>query len=127
VTKRIPKSLLSLWLVGYLALAGFVVWEMRQWRESIVLDLSTPKAQADWNQWRAEAAKDDGKHSPVQRAVPKSSEPPTLILMRDYFPACLIGLLIPLSALYAFIAWLVCGVLRPATPEIHGRDAAKNE
>ncbi len=35
--------------------------------------------------WKAEAAKEDGTAGPVQRTVPKSNEPPLLILMRDYF------------------------------------------
>ena len=72
--------------------------------------MGTPTAEAEWNRWRAEAAKEDGSTGPVQRTVPKSNQPPLLILMRDYFPASLIGLLLPLSALYWFIAWLVRGV-----------------
>ncbi len=79
-------------------------------RANVLSEMSTPAAEAEWNRWRAEAAKEDGTTGPVQRTVPKSNEPPLLILMRDYFAASLVGLLLPLSALYWFIAWLVRGV-----------------
>ncbi len=85
---------------------------MFAWRRDVLADMATPEAQTEWNDWRTKAAEQDGKHAPVQLTVSKSPQPPVLVLMRDYFPACVIGLLVPLSALYAFIAWLICGVLR---------------
>jgi len=109
-----PKLVLVSLIAGYFALIGLVVWGMNAWRESVVTNLSTPQAQVAWNEWRAEAAHDDGIHSPVQRVAPKSPEPPMLVLLRDYFAACIFGLLAPLSALYVFIAWISWGVLRQA-------------
>jgi hypothetical protein len=82
------------------------------WRQSTLSDESVQQSQANWNQWRSKAAEDDGKKSPVLRTVPKSVEPPAVVLMRDYFPACVLGTIVPISGLYVFIAWLVCGVLR---------------
>jgi hypothetical protein len=112
--KRIPKIVIALLIVGYLLFATALMAGMFAARQSLVPELSTSQSQADWNAWRAEAATQDGRHGPVQRTVPKSPEPPMLVLMRDYFPACVVGLLLPLSALYAVIAWMACGVMRQA-------------
>jgi hypothetical protein len=112
VTNRTSKLVLVFALLGYVVLLSSAIWAMTAWRQSLITNLSTPEAQVAWEKWRAEAAQEDGTHGPVQRTVPKSPEPPSLVLMRDYFPACLVGLLLPLSALYAFIVWLVCGVLQ---------------
>jgi hypothetical protein len=109
-----PKIVVALLVIGYFVFAAALIVGMFQVRESMVPELSTPQSQADWESWRAEAAQQDGKHGPVQRVVPKSPEPPLLVLLRDYFPACVVGLLLPLTALYAVIAWMICGVLRQA-------------
>ncbi len=108
----ISKTLLTALLAGYLLFAALLVAGMYLVRQTMIPELSTPQSQADWTAWRAEAAQQDGTHGPVHRTVPKSTEPPLLILMRDYFPACVLGLLVPLSALYAVIAWLACGIAR---------------
>jgi hypothetical protein len=102
----------ALAIVGYILLVTAVIVGMFAWRRDVLADMATPEAQTEWNDWRTKAVEQDGKHSPVQLTVSKSPQPPVLVLMRDYFPACVIGLLVPLSALYGFIAWLVCGVLR---------------
>ncbi len=106
------KTLLIALVAGYLLFAALLGAGMFLVRQTMIPELSTAQSQADWNAWRAEAAQQDGTHGPVQRTVPKSPEPPLLVLMRDYFPACVLGLLVPLSALYAVIAWLACGVAR---------------
>jgi hypothetical protein len=108
------KALLPTLIAGYLALVALVIWGMNAWRHTVVTNLSTPEARAAWDQARTELSQDDGTRGPVQRVAPKSPEPPTLVLLRDYFTACVFGLLAPLSALYAFIAWISCGVLRQA-------------
>lgn len=97
---------------GYLLFAVAIVAAMFLVRNNIVPELSTAQSQADWNAWRVEVAQQNAAHGPVQRTVPKSPEPPMLVLMRDYFPACVLGVFLPLSALYAVIAWMICGVIR---------------
>src|SRR5262245_6901775 len=111
---RSSKALLPALIAGYVALVGLVIWGMNAWRQVVVTDLSTPEARAAWDQARTELSQEDGTHGPVQRVAPKSPEPPMLVLLRDYFSACVFGLLAPLSALYAFIAWISWGVLRQA-------------
>jgi hypothetical protein len=109
---RTSKVLLPTLFGGYVALTALVIWGMNAWRQTVVTNLSTPEARAAWNQARTELSQEDGTHGPVQRVAPKSPEPPMLVLLRDYFSACVFGLLAPLSALYAFIAWISWGVLR---------------
>jgi hypothetical protein len=105
------KTPIAIAIAGYILLIAAVIAGMFAWRRDVLADMATPEAQSEWNDWRTKAAEQDGKHAPVQLTVSKSPQPPVLVLMRDYFPACVIGLLVPLSALYAFIAWLICGVL----------------
>src|SRR5262249_44571386 len=96
----------------YVTLVTAVIWGMNAWRQIVVTNLSTPDAKVAWAQARTELSQEDGTRGPVQRVAPKSPEPPMLVLLRDYFSACVFGLLAPLSALYAFIAWITCGILR---------------
>lgn len=109
--------MLKFWLAAYVLMLAAVVGGLFALRANIVSEMSTPAAEADWKRWKVEAAKENGATGPVQRTVPKSNEPPLLILMRDYFPASLVGLLLPLTALYWFIAWLVHGVARQSPPK----------
>jgi len=111
--KRQSRLLLPL-ITGYVALVGLVIWGMNSWRRIVVTNLSTPEARAAWDQARTELSQEDGTHGPVQRVAPKSAEPPMLVLLRDYFAACVFGLLAPLSALYAFFVWITLGILRQA-------------
>jgi hypothetical protein len=111
---RTSKVLLPTLIAGYIAVVTMVIWGMSAWRQTVVANLSTPEARAAWNQARTELSQEDGTHGPVQRVAPRSPEPPMLVLLRDYFPACVFGLLAPLSALYAFIGWISWGVLRQA-------------
>jgi hypothetical protein len=48
---------------------------------------------------------------PVQRRVPKSAEPPALVLMRDYFGVSMAGAILFSSVLYWVIAWFVSGIV----------------
>lgn len=108
--------MLKFWIAGYvLLLASFVVG-LCVLRANVLAAMGTSAAEADWNRWRAEAESQNGAAGPVQRSVPKSNVPPLLLLMRDYFPAALVGLVLPVSALYWFIAWLICGVTRQSSP-----------
>ena len=115
--ERNSNTLIAISVAGYILLVTAVMVAMLAWRRDVLAEMATPQAQAEWNDWRTKAAEQDGKHSPVQLTVSKSPQPPVLVLMRDYFPACIVGLLAPLTALYAFIAWMACGVLRQSGKE----------
>lgn len=107
--RRTPKHVLAFIALGYVAVAGCLVGALLAVRNG-VMERDSAVAQRDWNTWRSEAAKQDGTQGTVQRSIPRSGEPPALVLMRDYFVPTTVGLLVPVSALYAFVAWIVCGV-----------------
>ncbi len=85
-------------------------------RRAALDTLSTPEAQAQWDQWR-EAAKTLNEHGPVQRRVPKSDQPPALVLMRDYFGTMLTAGGLFGSLLFAAVALPLRGVLVSRPPE----------
>ena len=113
--RQIPNHALVFIAVGYFLVIGGVVSAMFFARDSVLESMNKPEAQQAWNDWRTEAAEQDGTHGPVQRSIPRSGEPPSLVLMRDYFAVSTIGLLVPVSALYLFSAWVVCGVVYQAS------------
>ena len=80
----------------------------RSWTVSVY---GTPEAQAEWNEWRAGAAKlsTDG---PVKRRIPKSDKPPALVLATTYFGVCLTIAMLLTTVLFATAVYFVQGVLR---------------
>jgi hypothetical protein len=97
---------------GYVAVIAAVVWSMWAARDWALAELTTPQSQSDWQEWRKEVEQQQNSAGPVQRRVPKSAEPPGLVLMRDYFAVCLVGGVLFMSLLYVVIAWLVTGMMR---------------
>jgi hypothetical protein len=76
--------------------------------------LSTSKSLADWQTWRDEVQQQQGLRGPVERRVPKSSEPPALVMMRDHFVVSLTGAVLFSTMLYWVFAWFVMGVMQSA-------------
>jgi hypothetical protein len=99
-------------IFGYCALMTVVVVAMVLARERALTQLSTPKSTADWEHWRDDVRQQQIEPGPVRRSVPKSSEPPALVLMRDYFAVSLIGAVVFSTALYWVMAWFVTGVAK---------------
>jgi len=110
------RSGFSRWLllaaVCYAAMVVAVVWLMFATRQSTLVNLDTPQAKGNWQAWRDDVAKQQGSDGPVARDVPKSAEPPGLVLMRDYFAVCLVAALLFMSLLYWVLVWFVSGILR---------------
>lgn len=99
------------WLLAFVALLSAVTGFMLQARQHALRDLSTPAAQAEWQRWRDEAAKQSTGKGTVQRRVPSSNEPPTLVLLRDHFAVCLTGSLIFSAALFGSLMLMARGAL----------------
>jgi hypothetical protein len=93
------------WTLLYIALVVVIVWQVSELRTSMLAQLSTPEAQADWEKWRA----DTTKPGPVARREPKSTEPPALVLLRDYYSVCLGTALFFSSLLFLVTMLLVRG------------------
>jgi hypothetical protein len=100
------------WIVGYVVLVCAIVGTMFGVRQSSVADLSSPKSVSDWQAWREDVSGQQTNRGPVERRVPKSVEPPALVLMRDYFTILLVGALLFSSLLYWIMAWFVTGILK---------------
>jgi hypothetical protein len=101
---------LWLWMLGYAALVAALVWGMFTARSWALRELIAPAALADWQSWREDVRVEQQQPTQVQRRVPKSTEPPMLVLMRDYFPVSFGGAILFSTVLYWIIAWLVNGI-----------------
>jgi len=100
----------STWcVIGYAALLAAVVTIMFIVRERILTQFATPEAIAQWQAWREDVRRQQTEHHPVERRVPKSQEPPALLLMRDHFAVSLLGAVLFSSALYGTLAWFAAG------------------
>jgi hypothetical protein len=80
----------------------------RSWAISVY---GSPQAQAQWDEWRAGAAK-LSTEGPVKRRVPKSDKPPALVLATTYFGVCVTIALLLTTVLFATATYFVQGVLR---------------
>ncbi len=103
-----------LWLFVYLAaLVGIGVF-MFDFRERVLA--ADPQIQAQqWDDWRKEAAKQDGHSGPVERVVSPTDEPPMLIMMRDHFPVMFLASIVFPAVILGFFLAVAHGVLRQAS------------
>lgn len=92
----IAASLGGLWMIRVRAMAAY----------------ATPQAQEDWEAWRTAVATGKAGDPAVKRRVPKSSEPPTLVLLRDHFFVCASLLVITEAALLATLSIMLMGSFR---------------
>ena len=108
-----PKLSLSNVVIGvlYVLLLCILVSLSLVARQRALITDGTVTSQANWQDWRAEAQRQQDGNGPVTRRVPRSSEPPSLVLLRDHFATSLAILLVLTSALYFTIAIMVRGVL----------------
>ena len=97
--------------VGYLLLMGAVLAGSFFARNWAIDTYGSPQAQAQWDQWRAEAAK-LASEGPVKRRVPKSDKPPALILATTYFGVCLTIALVLTTVLFWTATYFAVGVIR---------------
>lgn len=99
------------WILLYAVGMGVVVVATFKARDWAVHQLATPKSLADWQKWRDDVKRQQDHPGTVQRRVPKSNEPPALVMMRDHFGVSLSGVLIFSTMLYWVFAWFAIGVL----------------
>ena len=113
-----------LWLVSYLLIVALIVVKLVDLRGSLLVELGTADAQANWQQWLDDESARSEQTGPVQRRTPKSAEPPSLVLLRDHFTACLTGAILFASMLFAFLMIAIKGVLRQTPAEDRPRESA---
>jgi hypothetical protein len=107
------RSFLVIAGVGYLIVVSVLVLGLAAARQSALEHFGTAGAQQAWDEWRqsTSSAGSDGVDPPVRRSVPRSAEPPTLVLLRDHFVGCLAAGIGITSALYWSLALLIRGVV----------------
>lgn len=98
--------------VSYVAFLAGIVVACLYVRRATIETLDTPQAHAEWDQWRA-AVPTLNETGPVQRKVPKSAEPPALVLMRDRFGTVIAAGLVFGSLLFGALVWPLRAVLVP--------------
>lgn len=103
----------------YAVLVCLVVWSMFAARRWALAELSTPAAIGNWEAWREDVRRQQDEPTSVRRRVPKSPEPPAMVVLRDYFAASLTGAVVLSSVLFWIIAGMTIGVLtaEPCGPE----------
>lgn len=111
------------WAVAYVASMAVLVYWLAQARGWALDELGTPAARAQWQAWRNDAAQDTvHSEGAVDRRVPKSSEPPALIILRDSFPGVLVTCLALGSFLFCFLMVAARGTFRTAGRLWPGRE-----
>ena len=99
-------------MIGFAVLVVAVVAAMFKTRDWAFTQLATPQSVADWQEWREDVRQEQVQPGPVQRRVPKSSEPPALVMMRDHFTVSLFAALLFSTLLYWVLAWFVMGITK---------------
>jgi hypothetical protein len=102
------------WLIAYCVVLAAIIFAMFRIRALSIERLATPEAQADWQAWRDDVQRQQDRPGPVQRRVPRSSEPPALVMLRDHFGVSLCGAVLFSTMLYWVIAWFVMGMMKSA-------------
>lgn len=98
-------------VISLVLVVAVVVGGMFYLRRQAIATYGTPAAMEEWGEWRSAAATQAAQQHPVERKVPKSAEPPALVLMRDYFGACTAAAAVAASGCYLVFAFLLRGVL----------------
>jgi hypothetical protein len=98
----------QLWVMLFVGLLGGVTWLMFSVRAS-TLASSSAESQQNWDDWREAVKEGKAEEGGVVRRVPKSAEPPALVLMRDHFAVCLSGALVLSSVLFGAMILMMRG------------------
>lgn len=113
------------WAVAYLASMAALVYWLAQARGWALDELTTPAAQAQWQTWKNDAAQGTvHSEGAIDRKIPKSDEPPALIILRDSFPGVLVTCLALGSFLFCFLMVAARGTYRSAGRLWAGREEA---
>jgi hypothetical protein len=106
---RIITSL-WLWLAVYVAtLAGIAIFTIHLRDATLADDAQTRQS---WQQWRQAEVKREAEPGPIQRAPPKSREPPMVVLLRDNFGVILVASVVFPGIILGFLMIIVRGVVR---------------
>jgi len=113
-------------IVYALFVAGTVIslFTIRNWSTA---NFSKRESQEEWQQWRSETERQEMGSGPVQRRKAKSVEPPTLVLMRDYFALMLATAILLGTVLYWAIAMMLRGAFATSSVPLGEREENKSD
>lgn len=100
-----------IWFALYVALLAAVVGGLSYARSRVMTSYGTDQAQEEWDTWREDAKLQAEGKGPVLRRVPKSAEPPALVLMRDFFAVCMVIAVALSSVLFGTLVFFIRGTL----------------
>jgi hypothetical protein len=109
-TPKSSRTVNGIWAVAYGVLVLAVVLGMFAGRRVALEQLTTPEAQAEWDDWR-KAAPNQTEVGGVKRRPPSSSEPPALVLLRDHFGVMIAGAVLFSSLLFGAVMFATRGAL----------------
>jgi hypothetical protein len=101
------------WVAIFAAYAFLIVATLAglDWaRRALLAKLDTPASRQEWEDWRSAAKRQAEGEGPIQRRIPKSPEPPTLVLLRDYYEVCIAGAWLFTTLLFAVLVFVVRGM-----------------
>lgn len=106
------------WAALYAMCMAALIAGVFQARRYALRDYATSDVQRDWEAWRVEAKRMGTAEGPVQfKDTPRSPAPPLLVLMQDYFVACLLFAVMLSTVLFGTLMFMVRGVLRSSRDE----------
>lgn len=98
------------WLVGYVVIICCLLGGLLYARQVALSTYGSEAAQEEWDDWRDDAKKMASSDGPVRRRMPKSVEPPALVLMRDYFAVCVVIALVLCTVLFGTVMLFARGI-----------------
>ena len=94
----------------YLVVSIGLIVALVQVRNRTLAEFDPQRDAAAWARWRSETATPD-RDAPTARRPVVADVPPSYLLLRDHFPACLVGLWLTSSVPLAVTLWLLRAVL----------------
>ncbi len=102
------------WLVigiGYALWLALIVGLLLRARTWATAEANKPAAQQAWDGWKDEVQRQNQEQGSVVRKIPRSDQPPAVILLNQRFGGVLTSCLIVGSFFYAFAAFVGWGVI----------------
>jgi len=99
-------------IVGWLAAIGVPPVILLRARTAWLQELGRPEVQEQWDAFRKDMQKQTGRDGTVQRKVPKSTEPPLRVWLRDYLWLAIAAWILFGTVLSFFTSLMVMGTVR---------------
>ncbi|HEV3417629.1 MAG TPA: hypothetical protein VG056_12470 [Pirellulales bacterium] len=117
-----------LWLAVYLVAIGGIAIYIVRLRDHMLDDRPEITAnERSWQDWVKSEVNRDSVSGPIQRAPPKSPEPPMLVLMRDHFGVIFCASVIFPAIIIGFMLIVTRGMLSQSVQHNQIQSAANGD